>query len=117
MVAAGIGEVASSDFTETFAVETAGFTVETPDFGAVAETETGAPGFEETETGAPGLAETETGAPGLAETDTGAPGLAETDTGAPGLAETEAAGAGALFKLIVACGTGFEAAGSEILAV
>jgi hypothetical protein len=107
LVAAGIGEVASSDLTETFAVETAGFAVETPDFGAVAETETGAPGF----------AETETGAPSLAETETGAPGFAETDTGAPGFAETEAAGAGALFKLIVACGTGFEAAGSEILAV
>ena len=97
LVAAGIGEVASSDLTETFAVETAGFAVETPDFGAVAETETGAPGF--------------------AETETGAPGFAETDTGAPGFTETEAAGAGALFKLIVACGTGFEAAGSEILAV
>ena len=53
----------------------------------------------------------------MAETDTGAPGFAETDTGAPGFAETEAAGAGALFKLMVACGTGFEAAGSEILAV
>lgn len=97
LVAAGIGEVASSDLTETFAVETAGFAVETPDFGAVAETETGAPGF--------------------AETETGALGLAETETGAPGFTETEAAGAGALFKLMVACGTGFEAAGSEILAV
>lgn len=89
--------MASSDLTETFAVETAGFAIETPDFGAVAETETGAPSF--------------------AETETGAPGLDETETGAPGFAETEAAGAGALFKLMVACGTGFEAAGSEILAV